>query len=101
MQVMMKAPVPAAVGMGLTTPSFTVAFHSYFRRRRSLATAVSATTIGLVGIASPQVLELLLREYGARGTCVLLAGHALHVLVAATLLQPARWHYRTKGESAT
>ncbi|XP_026288386.1 uncharacterized protein LOC113213510 [Frankliniella occidentalis] len=83
-----------AAGLGLTAPSFSVAFHSYFRRRRSMASSVLSTLIGVVGIACPQVIGLLLREYGPRGTCVMLAGYALNVLVAAALLHPVSWHSR-------
>ncbi|KAK3911006.1 Monocarboxylate transporter 3 [Frankliniella fusca] len=88
--------IVTSAGMGLSTPAFAVAFHSYFRRRRSLATAVTASVVGVVGIVSPQVIELLLWEYGSRGTCVLQAGYALNVLVAASLLQPVGWHSRSR-----
>ncbi|XP_034245926.1 uncharacterized protein LOC117647991 isoform X2 [Thrips palmi] len=81
-----------ASGLGLSAPAFTVALNSYFRARRGAATGLAMGITGVSAILLPQLVGVLLREYGARGTCVLFAGLALNGVVAAALLQPVAWH---------
>ncbi|KAJ1530510.1 hypothetical protein ONE63_005404 [Megalurothrips usitatus] len=88
--------ITMASGLGLTSPSFNVALNTYFRERRSLAMGLAMASTGVSGILLPQLVSLLVAEYGARGTYVLLSGLALHALVAAALLQPVAWHRTAK-----
>lgn len=78
--------------------SFTYAINSYFQKRRGMAIGFAMTVTGLGPVFMPLLISLMMREFGARYTAMLLAALALHSLVAATLLQPVRWHLVKLGE---
>lgn len=42
----------------------------------------------------PQLVRILLEEFGFRGSVLLLSGLALHSVVGSTLLQPIKWHLK-------
>lgn len=69
-----------------------MALNTYFRARRGAATGLAMGITGVSAILMPQLVGVLLWQYGARGTCVLFAGLALNGVVAAALLQPVAWH---------
>lgn len=42
----------------------------------------------------PLVMQSLFEGFGLRGGLLVYSGVVLHALVAATLFQPSRWHYK-------
>lgn len=53
---------------------------------------MAGTALGM--LIMPQLVRVLLEEFGFEGSLLLLSGLALHSLVGATLLQPAKWHLK-------
>lgn len=47
----------------------------------------------------PNVVRILLEEYGFRGAALIMGALAFHGLVGATLLQPVQWHMKRFGDS--
>lgn len=42
----------------------------------------------------PQLVRILLEEFGFRGAVLLISGLSLHAAVGSTLLQPIKWHLK-------
>lgn len=42
----------------------------------------------------PQLIRILLEEFGFRGAVLLISGLSLHAAVGSTLLQPIKWHLK-------
>jgi len=80
------------VGMGLVAPSSYLAINSYFVSRRGVAMGLCQAGIGLGFIAVPYLIESMLRNYGFRGTMLLLGAISLNSIVGALLYQPVEWH---------
>jgi MFS family permease len=78
--------------MGLVAPSSYLAINSYFVSRRGLAMGLCQAGIGLGFIAVPYLVEAMLRNYGFRGTMLLLGAISLNSIVGALLYQPVEWH---------
>lgn len=55
---------------------------------------MAGTALGMLII--PQLIRILLEEYGFRGAVLLISGLALHSAVGSTLLQPIKWHLKTE-----
>jgi MCP family monocarboxylic acid transporter-like MFS transporter 14 len=53
---------------------------------------MAGTALGM--LIMPQLVRILLEEFGFQGAVLLLSGVALHSLVGSTLLQPAKWHMK-------
>lgn len=51
---------------------------------------MAGTALGMLIL--PQLVRILLEEYGFRGAVLLLSGLALHAMVGSTLLQPVKQH---------
>lgn len=81
-----------AIGMGLCSSSFPLAINTYFKVRRTKAFGAAMTLSGLGPIVFPLLVSFFLSYYGASGTCLVMAGIGLHVFVAASLLQPVKYH---------
>lgn len=54
------------------------------------------TLTGLGPIFYPPLITVLLATYGVTGCVMLLGGLCLHILAAALLLQPIKWHLRQR-----
>jgi MFS family permease len=78
--------------MGLVAPSSYLAINSYFVARRGLVMGLCQAGIGLGFIVVPYLVEAMLRNYGFRGTMLLLGGISLNSIVGALLYQPVEWH---------
>lgn len=50
------------------------------------------TLAGIGPIVYPPLINCLLQLYGASGCMLIIGAIALHMLVAAILLQPLKWH---------
>lgn len=80
--------------MGLATSAAFVALNHYFSKKRGQAVGLSMAGTALGMLIMPQLVRVLLEEYGFQGALLLLSGLALHSLVGSTLLQPAKWHLK-------
>lgn len=77
-----------AFGLSLSYPSYIVALNTYFKARRTLATAVALSAIGALAILTPQLISAASWHFGPRPAILVLAGVALQSLVGAVLLRP-------------
>ncbi|KAI8515226.1 hypothetical protein Bbelb_078170 [Branchiostoma belcheri] len=76
------------VGISLMyTPCITMVGR-YFKRRLALANGIGISGSGLGGFALPPVFQLLIDEYGWRGSLFIVAGVALQGCVFGALLRP-------------
>ncbi|KAK7090507.1 hypothetical protein V1264_010293 [Littorina saxatilis] len=78
-------------------PSFVIV-NKYFRKRRSLATAVNTLGGNFGSMLMPILTHALLTEYGVRGALLVLGAVYLNVVAAASLLRPLH-QYRTRGRN--
>lgn len=82
----------AAIGYGLSNSSFALALNSYFRVRLNRASGVAMTLAGIGPILYPPLIQYLLINYDVNGCMMIIGAIALHMLIAAVLLQPIEWH---------
>lgn len=82
-----------ALGFGMCSTSFQLAFNSYFLKRRNKAAGVSATINGIGPVIYPALVTMLIGAYGGDGCILILAGISAHIIVCACLLQPIKRHY--------
>ncbi|KAE8737095.1 hypothetical protein FOCC_FOCC017446, partial [Frankliniella occidentalis] len=79
---------PPASGLSLSYPAYIVALNTYFRSRRTLATAVAMALTGAAAILTPQVISAASGHFGPSGAMLALGGVLLQSLVGAVLLRP-------------
>uniref|UniRef100_A0A2M4BFX4 Putative monocarboxylate transporter n=1 Tax=Anopheles marajoara TaxID=58244 RepID=A0A2M4BFX4_9DIPT len=94
----------ASLGMGFCNSSFSLALNTYFKVRRNKAAGIAMTITGLGPIMLPQFVSLLLGLYGPRNCLLIIGALATHIIAAALLLQPVKWHVlqvEQSNESAT
>lgn len=84
------------VGLGLLGPSIFISLSSYFTTRKSRAVALTMAGTGFGQMLLPQIVRLLLMEYGFRGTTLLIGSLSLHGIVGACLFQPVEWHLKRR-----
>ncbi|XP_050096631.1 uncharacterized protein LOC126578276 [Anopheles aquasalis] len=82
----------ASLGMGFCNSSFSLALNTYFKVRRNKAAGIAMTITGLGPIMLPQFVSLLLGLYGPRNCLLIIGALATHIIAAALLLQPIKWH---------
>ncbi|XP_034240163.1 monocarboxylate transporter 10-like [Thrips palmi] len=92
MAFMVTYGVIMSAGAGLTTPAFSVALNSYFKKRRSLVTGLALGLTGASGVLFPQIVSAMLKYLGSSWTCVGCGGLSLFALVAAAFLDPVEQH---------
>lgn len=76
--------------------AFSLALNSYFLEKRNKAVGISLTLTGLGPIVFPYLISVWLVEYGVTGCVMLLGGLCLHIVAAALLLQPVKWHMKQR-----
>lgn len=81
-----------AVGYGLSNSSFSLALNSFFTTKLNKASGVAMTLAGFGPILYPPLINCLLHGYGVNGCTLIIGAVAMHMLVAAMLLQPLKWH---------
>lgn len=81
-----------AAGFGFAISAFSLALNSYFRVKRNKAAGISMTITGLGPIIYPPMVSVLLSYYGVTGCVLILGGLCTHIIMAALLLQPIKWH---------
>lgn len=85
-----------AIGMGMGMSSYSLALNTYFVKRRGKVTGISFTITGLGPILMPQLVTVLMYQYGVQGTMIILAGISAHTMISALLLQPIKWHMKAE-----
>ncbi|XP_037028597.1 monocarboxylate transporter 13-like isoform X1 [Bradysia coprophila] len=91
-QFILSYSILTASGFGLINSSFSLALNTYFRKKRSRAAGTSVTITGLGPVLYPPLITVLLSYYGVQDCVLILACLSLHVVVAALLLQPIKYH---------
>ncbi|KAK0091864.1 hypothetical protein PV326_002596 [Microctonus aethiopoides] len=86
--------IMTSLGVGLSMASFSLSVNTYFREKRGRAMGMAMTLTGLGPIIMPQIISLLLNKYTSQGAILVLGAITLHTIVAASLLQPIKWHMK-------
>ncbi|CAG5056125.1 unnamed protein product [Parnassius apollo] len=79
-------------GVGLASSSSFVSLNYYFSKKRGQAVGLSMAGTGFGLMVMPQLVKLLLGEYGFRWTVVILGALAFHAVLGSCLLQPVKRH---------
>jgi len=58
--------------------------------------AVTQLIIGVAAMVIPLAIQMLLEEYGFRGTQAIIAAFSLHALLGMVVLQPVKYHVKKK-----
>lgn len=82
----------AGFGVGLASSSSFVSLNHYFSKKRGQAVGLSMAGTGFGLMVMPQLVNLLLSEYGFRWTVVILGALAFHAILGSCLLQPVKRH---------
>ncbi|XP_078587219.1 monocarboxylate transporter 13-like [Branchiostoma floridae x Branchiostoma japonicum] len=83
------------VGTSLTHVASTSIVGRYFDRRRGLANSMALMGTCVGSFALPPLFQLLINEYGMRGSFIIIAGLELHVCAFSSFFRPIR----LKGDS--
>ncbi|KAL0839736.1 hypothetical protein ABMA28_016379 [Loxostege sticticalis] len=81
-------------GVGLASSSSFVSLNHYFSKKRGQAVGLSMAGTGFGLMVMPQLVKLLLGEYGFRWTVVILGALAFHAVLGSCLLQPVKRHLK-------
>ncbi|KAG4068632.1 hypothetical protein HA402_002323 [Bradysia odoriphaga] len=92
--ILMTYSVINGIGVGLATSAAFVALNHYFKHKRGQAVGLSMAGTALGMLIIPQLVRILLEEFGFRGALLLISGLSLHAAVGSTLLQPIKWHLK-------
>lgn len=95
-QIIFTYGVLQGIGLGLMVPAAFTSFNYYFVRRRTFAMAVTQLIIGVAAMVIPLAIQMLLEEYGFRGTQAIIAAFSLHALLGMVVLQPVKYHVKKK-----
>lgn len=95
-QVIFTYSLLVGVGLGLIAPAIFMAVSSYFttRKSRAIGLSMAGTCVGQMFL--PQVVGVLLSEYGFKGTVLVMGSLALHGVLGAMLFQPVKWHTKKR-----
>ncbi|XP_031622825.1 monocarboxylate transporter 12 [Contarinia nasturtii] len=85
------------LGLGFINPSSFIAVNSYFSTKRGRAIGLALAGTGLGQMIMPNVVRILLDEYGFRGAALLMGALAFHGLIGASFFQPIEWHMKRKS----
>ncbi|KAJ3657855.1 hypothetical protein Zmor_009632 [Zophobas morio] len=85
-----------SIGFGLNMSAYSLALNSYFRKKKGQAVGYAMTITGLGPILMPQVINGLIKVHTVQGVTLILGGIAANSFVAASLLQPIKWHMKTQ-----
>ncbi|KAG5889296.1 hypothetical protein JTB14_031943 [Gonioctena quinquepunctata] len=81
----------AGFGLSLCYVASVVIVAYYFDKRRSFATGLAVCGSGIGTFIFPPLIQLLLDEYGWRGTTLILAGLFLNLIVCGALMRDLPW----------
>lgn len=80
------------IGNCLTFVPLPVMLSLYFHKYFGIALGCVTAAYALSKLALTPVIQLILEEYGCRGTLLIMGGFMLNICVGASLFQPAQWH---------
>ncbi|XP_025831341.1 monocarboxylate transporter 9 isoform X2 [Agrilus planipennis] len=83
-----------AIGNGLLIPSAFTALNEYFDSRKTFAIAICHTIVGATLMIYPAIAQLLMDNYGFRGTQAIVAAFSFNSFFAAFVLHPVKWHMK-------
>lgn len=92
--------VLAGFGLSLCYVAAVVIVAYYFEKRRSFATGLSVCGSGIGTFIFAPLTQILLDEYGWRGTTLILAGLFLNLAVCGALMRDLPWTSSRKKELA-
>ncbi|GBP82419.1 Monocarboxylate transporter 4 [Eumeta japonica] len=81
-------------GVGLASASSFVSLNHYFSKKRGQAVGLSMAGTGFGLMVMPQLVKLLLHEYGFRWAVGILGALAFHAVLGSCLLQPIKRHLK-------
>ncbi|GFS17756.1 monocarboxylate transporter [Elysia marginata] len=88
------------LGFGLSYIPSIVFVGSHFKKRRSLANGLSLSGSGVGSFALPNLMRVMLKEYGLPGCCMLMGALMLHVCICGLLFRPhANYRKRPRNSS--
>lgn len=98
-QIIFTYGILQGIGLGLMVPAAFTSFNYYFVRRRTFAMAMTQMIIGVAAMAVPLVIQMLLEEYGFRGTQAIISAFSLHAMLGMVVQQPVTYHIKKKRQS--
>lgn len=98
-QIIFTYGIMQGIGLGLMVPAAFTSFNHYFVRRRTFAMAVTQMIIGVAAMVVPLAIQMLLEEYGFRGTQAIIAAFSLHAMIGMVVQQPVKYHMKRKKHS--
>lgn len=81
----------AGLGLGLCYVTAVVSIAFWFEKKRTLAVSLGACGTGIGTFIYAPMTQYLIKEYGWRGTTILLAGGFLNICVCGTLMRDPDW----------
>ncbi|XP_011501502.1 PREDICTED: monocarboxylate transporter 14 [Ceratosolen solmsi marchali] len=89
------------IGLGLMFTICNTNFNAYFDKKRSMVMGISQAVVGLGGIVYPTGIELMMEEYGFRGTAAILGALSLHCISAMALMRPpSNWKAKFRNKKS-
>jgi hypothetical protein len=95
-QIIFTYGILQGIGLGLMVPAAFTSFNYYFVRRRTFAMAVTQMIIGVAAMVIPLAIQMLLEEYGFRGTQAIISAFSLHAMLGMVVQQPVRYHMKKR-----
>lgn len=83
--------VIAGLGLGLCYVTAVVSIAFWFDKKRTLAVGLGACGTGIGTFVYAPMTAYFIKEYGWRGTCLLLAGTFFNMIVAGTVMRDPEW----------
>lgn len=83
--------VIAGLGLGLCYVTAVVSIAFWFDKKRTLAVGLGACGTGIGTFIYAPMTEYFIKEYGWRGTCLLLAGTFFNMIIAGAVMRDPEW----------
>jgi hypothetical protein len=92
--------VIAGLGLGLCYVTAVVCIAYWFDKKRALATGLGACGTGVGTFVYAPMTQYFIREYGWRGTVLLLAGTFFNMCVCGAVMRDPEWWIEEQNKSA-
>ncbi|XP_014208569.1 uncharacterized protein LOC106639457 [Copidosoma floridanum] len=76
------------LGLGLLFTICNINFNAYFVKKRSMIMGIAQVIVGLGNIVYPIAIEMMMEEYGFRGTALIIGALGLNCIPAMALMRP-------------
>ncbi|WAR28859.1 hypothetical protein MAR_014563 [Mya arenaria] len=77
------------IGNALSAVTFTIVLVYYFERRRNIVLTLSQAVRGIARFMASPLALCLLKQYGLKGTFLMIAGICAHLCVCAMICKPS------------